>query len=286
MTTKRRTALDEKLFRVHHLGRGPRDGALPRRTAGWDDYSRNERSRRLSGLDVTARHLLVAGWAGSVLPLFSHYRTDDRVEKAVNTIHRTILLEDATMSRLCAVTHDLGDLVSELRRAGNEVEETVLFFCARAAYYAALSTCWATGGESINRATEVAEEVADAVSAAASIGTYSDDRTSGRQAADRAWWWMYATYLRALGTGGRSFKREWASETAVAIARGISVDRAFDRMPVLADALEEAGCDRADELSALRGPDPGFTAADWWLRRLLYKPDDRKRAVIEPPERE
>lgn len=29
----------------------------------------------------------------------------------------------------------------------------------------------------------------------------------------------------------------------LALARGIRVDQAFDRMPILADALEEAGCD-------------------------------------------
>lgn len=35
----------------------------------------------------------------------------------------------------------------------------------------------------------------------------------------------------------------WRSETAVALARGIVVDHALDRLPILADALEEAGCD-------------------------------------------
>lgn len=47
-------------------------------------------------------------------------------------------------------------------------------------------------------------------------------------------------------TDAAPFNPFWRSETAVAIARGIVVESAFDRLPVLADALEEAGCD--DEL--------------------------------------
>lgn len=48
----------------------------------------------------------------------------------------------------------------------------------------------------------------------------------------------------------------WRSETAVALAAGIYEERAFDRLPVLADALEEAGCDHADVLSHCRGHGP------------------------------
>lgn len=48
----------------------------------------------------------------------------------------------------------------------------------------------------------------------------------------------------------------WASATAVALAVGVYADRAFDRLPVLADALEEAGCDDADVLTHCRGDGP------------------------------
>jgi hypothetical protein len=41
-----------------------------------------------------------------------------------------------------------------------------------------------------------------------------------------------------------------------ALAGVIYEDRAFDRMQILADALEEAGCDNADILSHCRGPRP------------------------------
>jgi hypothetical protein len=40
------------------------------------------------------------------------------------------------------------------------------------------------------------------------------------------------------------------------LARGIHDERAFGRMPILADALEEAGATDAEMLSHLRGPGP------------------------------
>ena len=39
------------------------------------------------------------------------------------------------------------------------------------------------------------------------------------------------------------FDPAWRTETVTALAKGIEADAAFDRMPILADALEEAGCD-------------------------------------------
>jgi hypothetical protein len=48
----------------------------------------------------------------------------------------------------------------------------------------------------------------------------------------------------------------WRSETVVSLADGIHFDNAFDRVPILADALEEAGCDHPDVLAHCRGPDP------------------------------
>ena len=53
-----------------------------------------------------------------------------------------------------------------------------------------------------------------------------------------------------------AFADAWRSETAVELATGIYEERAFDRLPILADALEEAGCDHADVLNHLRGPGP------------------------------
>jgi hypothetical protein len=48
----------------------------------------------------------------------------------------------------------------------------------------------------------------------------------------------------------------WLTPNVTALAATIYDDRAFDRLPILADALEEAGCDNAAILSHCRGPGP------------------------------
>jgi hypothetical protein len=46
----------------------------------------------------------------------------------------------------------------------------------------------------------------------------------------------------------------WNDGTVVKLAQGIYDDRAFDRLPVLADALENAGCADPDMLAHCRQP--------------------------------
>jgi hypothetical protein len=67
-----------------------------------------------------------------------------------------------------------------------------------------------------------------------------------------------------------AFSSSWRSETVVALASAIYAERAFDRMPILADALEEAGCDHADVLSHCRGPGPHVRGC-WAVDGVLGK---------------
>jgi len=62
----------------------------------------------------------------------------------------------------------------------------------------------------------------------------------------------------------------WHDATIPKIAQAIYAERAFDRLPILADALEEAGCDSADILSHLRGPGPHVRGC-WVVDLLLGK---------------
>lgn len=53
-------------------------------------------------------------------------------------------------------------------------------------------------------------------------------------------------YLNEVfGPTGRPFlpQKAWLTSTVLALAKGIYADRAFDRLPILADALMDAGCD-------------------------------------------
>jgi hypothetical protein len=46
----------------------------------------------------------------------------------------------------------------------------------------------------------------------------------------------------------------WLTSTVIALANGIYEEKAFDRMPILADALMDAGCDNEDILNHCRQP--------------------------------
>ncbi len=66
------------------------------------------------------------------------------------------------------------------------------------------------------------------------------------------------------------FDPAWRSETVTALAAGIYADRAFDRLPILADALEEAGCDHPHILNHCRGPGPHVRGC-WAVDLVLGK---------------
>jgi hypothetical protein len=59
----------------------------------------------------------------------------------------------------------------------------------------------------------------------------------------------------------------WNDGTVRRIAQAIYDERAFDRMPILADALEDAGCDNADILNHCRRNSPHVRGC--WLVDLL-----------------
>jgi hypothetical protein len=62
----------------------------------------------------------------------------------------------------------------------------------------------------------------------------------------------------------------WNDGTVRRLAEALYQERAFDRLPVLADALEEAGCTDPDLLDHLRGPGPHYRGC-WVVDLLLGK---------------
>jgi hypothetical protein len=62
----------------------------------------------------------------------------------------------------------------------------------------------------------------------------------------------------------------WKRGVVLPLAQSLYTDRAFDRLPILADALEEAGCTDADILGHLRSPGPHVLGC-WALDLLLEK---------------
>jgi hypothetical protein len=59
----------------------------------------------------------------------------------------------------------------------------------------------------------------------------------------------------------------WLTPTVISLAQGIYDERAFDRLPILADALEDAGCDNADILNHCR--QPGEHVRGCWVVDLV-----------------
>jgi hypothetical protein len=62
----------------------------------------------------------------------------------------------------------------------------------------------------------------------------------------------------------------WEGGTVPKLAASLYDERAFDRLPILADALEEAGCDAAEVLTHWRGPGPHARGC-WALDLVLGK---------------
>jgi hypothetical protein len=62
----------------------------------------------------------------------------------------------------------------------------------------------------------------------------------------------------------------WLTSTVVSLAQAIYDDRLFDRLPILADALEDAGCDNADILTHCRG-DGSHVRGCWVVDLILGK---------------
>ena len=67
-----------------------------------------------------------------------------------------------------------------------------------------------------------------------------------------------------------SFASEWRTDTAVSLARGMYESRDFGAMPILADALQDAGCDNDDILDHCRGPGPHVRGC-WVVDLVLGK---------------
>jgi hypothetical protein len=60
----------------------------------------------------------------------------------------------------------------------------------------------------------------------------------------------------------------WLTTDVLALARGIYDERAFDRMPILADALQDAGCASEDVLAHCRDPKQLHVRGCWVIDLL------------------
>jgi hypothetical protein len=84
------------------------------------------------------------------------------------------------------------------------------------------------------------------------------------------------TIFTPVGAGSKrpyspvTFAPEWRTEAAVGIAAKMYDSRDFGNMPILADALQDAGCEHADILAHCRGDGPHVRGC-WVVDLVLGK---------------
>jgi hypothetical protein len=68
-----------------------------------------------------------------------------------------------------------------------------------------------------------------------------------------------------------NFFPKWRTDTAVTLARAMYDSRDFSPMPILAEALEDAGCDNGEILDHCRSSGPHVRGC--WVVDLLLESD-------------
>jgi hypothetical protein len=81
------------------------------------------------------------------------------------------------------------------------------------------------------------------------------------------------------------FDPAWRTSTVLALAQGIIQESAFDRMPILADALQDAGCDNEVILDHCRHA-RGHESACWVLALILSPTPTQPSSPAPTPRRE
>jgi hypothetical protein len=120
------------------------------------------------------------------------------------------------------------------------------------------TACYAAGCAAARHAPIAAESSAEYAASAISgrIGTHDDLKGSTAKSAEHA---VQAAILRDIfGNPFRpvAFDPTWRTDTAASLARQMYDAREFSAMPILADALQDAGCDSDDILNHCRGEGP------------------------------
>lgn len=78
-----------------------------------------------------------------------------------------------------------------------------------------------------------------------------------------------------------AFDPGWRTETAVGIARRIADSREYGNLPVLADALQDAGCDAAAVLDHCR--DPGDHVPGCWVVEAVLRGNEPRQFILPRP---
>ena len=227
------------------------------------------------GGEVTERKLRLFACAAArqVWPLLVDPRTRTAVEVAQRYADGLATADELRAAHEAALAAS-GDASAEMQdilaRADPQTDRWPIFVSILEYAAAANVGVWATDLEigpadprwGAHRAYFV-EQVRDSVCTAAvhnvsptlPLGPPPDE--VARQAAGEAEMRVLASIVRCLiPDPARTIHIEerWQSATVLSLATGIYEEKAFDRMPILADALQDAGCDNEEILNHCRQP--------------------------------
>ena len=142
------------------------------------------------------------------------------------------------------------------------------------AYYAT-EACYRVTLSNIDDALKACESVCQAQSyALAGLGDSGEvDAERARDASYHEFTLQTHLLRELLGNLSRPVEPEpgWLTSTVVVLARQMDESRDFSAMPILADALQDAGCENADVLDHCRGPQQSHVRGCWLVGCLLGK---------------
>lgn len=176
-------------------------------------------------------------------------------------------VDTAEINRACSEANEAAEL---LRRRRSRRVSRDLAAAHRIAAELARDTTGNTGFHAVGIARWAIEPFALEARSQLALWVHPSEREAaydagGRQACD-----LLSRLVRDIFVNPFrpvSFDPSWRTSTVVALAEGVYADRAFDRLPILADALEDAGCDQPDILTHCRGPGPH--ARGCWVVDLI-----------------
>jgi len=139
--------------------------------------------------------------------------------------------------------------------------------------YRRLCECVLSGNSLLWDAAKQVANLAIVVRAVAALGPATPENSAEWQALDDAERPELCSLVRDIfGNPFRPvcFDPAWATATAVRLAASMYEERDFGAVPILGDALEDAGCGDADMLRHLRSPGPHVRGC-WVLDLVLGK---------------
>jgi hypothetical protein len=211
------------------------------------------------GVGVSARkkRLLLAACVRRVWPLLPAGPLRNAVEMSESFADGLVGSAKLAGARAAAVTaaHAAGDALRPGSQRGvgpDELERRAMEHAAAEAVVAALTPNAPMGG------VFAAARAAARQALAARGERVPPDLPASSPLVVEALAGLCAVIRDVLGNPYRpvAFRRSWSDAhggVAVSLARAAYDERSFDRLPILADALEDGGCDSADLLGHLRG---------------------------------